>query len=307
MSIQNASPLVVSEEISDTLATGQAVVALESTIISHGLPTATSAATARAFEAAVRAEGAVPATLAVVDGAVRVGLSDDQLVRVAEGEDVVKTSVRDLGPVLATGRTGATTVASTAYLSHLAGIRLFATGGLGGVHRGARETWDESADLTTLAGVPVTVVCAGVKSILDTAATLERMESLSIPVLGYGTDAMPGFYVRDSGLPVPWRADSSQEVVEVMLAREGLRLPQAVVLAQPVRAEDEMDGDLHEETLQAGLAEIDRRQVTGKDVTPFLLGWFHEHTGGASLATNVALATANARLAAQVAVLLAKA
>jgi pseudouridine-5'-phosphate glycosidase len=180
------SRLVVTGEVSDAIASGRGVVALESTIISHGLPTATSAATARRIEAAVRAGGAVPATVAVLDGAVRVGLSDDQLVRIAEEPDVVKTSVRDLGPALVRRLSGATTVAATAYVAHRAGIRVFATGGLGGVHRGARHTWDESADLLAVAAAPVTVVCAGVKSLLDVPATLERLETLSVPVLGYG-------------------------------------------------------------------------------------------------------------------------
>ena len=296
-----AQSLVLGDEVSDAIASGRGVVALESTIISHGLPTETSARTAREIEAAVRRAGAVPATIAVVDGAVRVGLSDDELVRVAEEDDVVKTSVRDLGPVLAKRLTGATTVAATSYVAHLAGIRVFATGGLGGVHRGARETWDESADLAALAAAPVTVVCAGVKSILDTAATLERLESLSVPVLGFGTDAVPGFYVRDAGLPVPWRVDSADEVAEIMRARAALHLPQGIVVAQPVSAADEMDRDLHDRTLADGLAEVGRRGVVGKDVTPFLLAWFHEHTAGASLAANVALVLANAELAAAVA------
>jgi pseudouridine-5'-phosphate glycosidase len=296
-----ALSLVLSDEVSDAIASGRGVVALESTIISHGLPTETSARTAREIEAAVRRAGAVPATVAVVDGAVRVGLTDDALVRVAEEDGVVKTSVRDLGPVLAKGLTGATTVAATSYVAQLAGIRVFATGGLGGVHRGARDTWDESADLAALAAAPVTVVCAGVKSILDTAATLERLESLSVPVLGYRTDALPGFYVRDAGLPVPWRVDSAAEVAAVMRARAALRLPQGMVVAQPVAAADEMDRDLHDRTLAEGLAEVGRRGVVGKDVTPFLLAWFHEHTGGASLAANVALVLANAELAAAIA------
>jgi len=296
-----ALSLVLSDEVSDAIASGRGVVALESTIISHGLPTETSARTAREIEAAVRRAGAVPATVAVVDGAVRVGLTDDALVRVAEDDGVVKTSVRDLGPVLAKGLTGATTVAATSYVAHLAGIRVFATGGLGGVHRGARDTWDESADLAALAAAPVAVVCAGVKSILDTAATLERLESLSVPVLGYRTDALPGFYVRDAGLPVPWRVDSAAEVAAVMRARVALRLPQGMVVAQPVAAADEMDRDLHDRTLAEGLAEVGRRGVVGKDVTPFLLAWFHEHTGGASLAANVALVLANAELAAAIA------
>jgi len=298
-------PLVVADEVSDAIASGRGVVALESTIISHGLPTETSAATARDIETAVRRAGAVPATIAVLDGAVRVGLDDEQLGRVAEEPDVVKTSLRDLGPVLARGVTGATTVAATSYLAHRAGVRVFATGGLGGVHRGARDSWDESADLAALASVPVAVVCAGVKSILDVAATLERLETLSVPVLGYRTDRMPGFYVRDAGLPVPWRVEEASEVADVLRVRAALGLRQGVVVTQPVPAEEEMDRALHETTLAAGLVEASARRVTGKDVTPFLLAWFHERTGGASLAANIALVLANATLAAEVALDLA--
>lgn len=294
-------PLQLSEEVSDAIASGVGVVALESTIISHGLPTETSARTAREIEAEVRDAGAVPATIAIVDGLVRVGLEDDDLVRVAEGEDVVKTSIRDLGMVLARGTTGATTVASTSYLAHLAGVRVFATGGLGGVHRGARDTWDESADLGALSSVPVTVVCAGVKSILDVPATLERLESLSVTVLGFRTDTFPGFYIRDTGLPVPWRVEGPAEVAAAMAARDSLGLRQGIVVGNPIHPEDEMDHDLHQRTLEAGLAAADEAGVRGKDVTPFLLAWFHERTEGASLASNVALVRADARLAAEIA------
>jgi pseudouridine-5'-phosphate glycosidase len=294
-------PFVVADEVSDAIASGRPVVALESTIISHGLPSETSAATARDIEKAVRSEGAVPATVAVVDGAVRVGLSDDALVRVAEDADVVKASIRDLAPVLARGVTGATTVAATSYLAHRAGIDVFATGGLGGVHRGAVETFDESADLLTLGSVPVTVVCAGVKSILDVPATLERLETLSVTVLGYRTDAFPGFYVRDSGTPAPWRVDDAHEVAALMRHRRLLGLAQGIVVAQPVAPDEEMDRDLHDRTLHAGLQAAAAAGVRGKDVTPFLLAWFHEHTGGRSLAANVALVLANAGLAARIA------
>ena len=291
----------MSAEVSDAIASGTGVVALESTLISHGLPTASAAGTAREIEEAVRRAGAVPATIAVVDGVVRIGLDDDALVRVAEDPDVVKASIRDLPVVMSRGMSGATTVAATSHLAHLAGIRVFATGGLGGVHRGARDTWDESADLAALAAMPVTVVCAGVKSILDVAATLERLETLSVPVLGFGTDTFPGFYVRDTGLPVPWRVDATDEVVSVMRHRDLLGLRQGIVVANPVAAGDEMDRALHDATLESGLAEVARRGITGKDVTPFLLGWFHEQTHGVSLATNVALVIGNATLAAAIA------
>jgi pseudouridine-5'-phosphate glycosidase len=298
-------PLVLADEVSDAIASHRPVVALESTIISHGLPTSTSAATAREIEDAVRRGGAVPATVAIVDGAVRIGLSDDALVRVAEDEGVVKTSIRDLGPVLARGVTGATTVAATSLLAHRAGIGLFATGGLGGVHRGARDTWDESADLLALSAVPVTVVCAGAKSILDVPATLERLETLSVTVLGYGTDTFPGFYVRDSGEPVPWRVDSPDEVAAVVDRNRALGLHHGTVVAQPVAVEHEMERTLHDETLREGLRAAAAAGVTGKETTPFLLAWFHEHTGGASLAANVALVLANAGLAARIAAALA--
>jgi pseudouridine-5'-phosphate glycosidase len=199
------------------------------------------------------------------------------------------------------GLTGATTVAATSYLANMAGIRVFATGGLGGVHRGARETWDESADLDALGRVPVTVVCAGVKSILDVPATLERLESLSVTVVGYRTDAFPGFYVRDTGLPVPWRMDSPDEVAAAMGQRDLLGLRQGMVVANPIAEADEMDHDQHRAVLESGLAEVERRRVTGKDVTPFLLGWFHEQTSGASLTANIALVLSNAALAAKIA------
>jgi pseudouridine-5'-phosphate glycosidase len=284
------------------LKAGQPVVALESTIISHGLPRDRSAAIARDVEAAVRESGAVPATIALLHGYVRIGLDDAALEQIATDETVVKASIRDLGAVLGTGVLGATTVASTAYLAARQGIRVFATGGLGGVHRGAAETWDESADLPALASTPITVVCAGVKSILDVAATLERLETLSVALVGYQTDAFPGFYIRDSGYPVDWRLESAKEVAAVMASRERLAVRQAMLVANPIAAADEMDADLHSATLAAGLAALKEADVHGKDVTPFLLGYFHEHTGGASLAANIALILNNARLAGAIAV-----
>jgi len=214
---------------------------------------------------------------------------------------VAKSSTRDLGVVMAKGLMGATTVAATSYIAHQVGIRVFATGGLGGVHRGARESWDESADLATLASVPVTVVCAGAKSILDLPATMERLESLSVTVLGYRTDTFPGFYVRDSGLPVPWRMDDPAEIATMMAHRDALGMRTGVVVANPIAEGEEMDADLHQRTLQAGLAAARSGGVTGKDVTPFLLGFFHEETGGASLRANVSLVMGNAALAARIA------
>jgi pseudouridylate synthase len=292
----------VQPEVADALASRRAVVALESTIISHGLPATSSARIAREIEAAVRGAGAVPATVAILDRRVRVGLDDDALERLATGEGIAKASIRDLGPVLATGAAGATTVAATAYLANRCGIGVFATGGLGGVHRGGRDSWDESADLAALAATPMTVVCAGVKSILDIHATLERLETLSVTIVGYRTDTFPGFYIRDTGQPVPWRLDSPVDIAAVVRARTRLGLAQALVVANPISPEAEMDRRLHDDTLTTGLAALEEAQVRGKDVTPFLLAWFHEHTGGRSLDANVALVLSNARLAGEIAV-----
>ncbi len=295
--------LQVHAEVAAALRSGAPVVALESTLISHGLPRPDNLRVAREIEAAVREEGAVPATIAVVGGAVRVGLDDAALEEVASTEGVVKCSTRDLPIAAARGATGATTVAATALLAHQAGIELFATGGMGGVHREARSTWDESADLVGLARTPITLVCAGVKSILDVPATLERIETLGISLVGYGTDRFPGFYLRDSGLPVPWRVDSPGEVVAILRARAMLDLEQgALVVANPIAEADELDADLHDETLAEALEAAHAAGITGRDVTPFLLSRFHERTGGASLTANVALVMANARLAARIAV-----
>lgn len=300
-----ADVLRLGPEVADALASAAPVVALESTLLSHGLPADTSGDVARQIEAAVREYGAVPATIAVLDGAIHVGLDETSLDRVAGNASAVKASLRDLAPVLASHQTGATTVASTAWAAHQAGIGIFATGGIGGVHRGAAESWDESADLATLAGVPITVVCAGVKSILDVPATLERLETLSVTVVGYGTDAFPGFYIRDSGSPVPWRLDTADEIAAVMQQRRRLGVSQALLVANPIPAGAEMDRALHDETLAAALDEIGKAGVAGKDVTPFLLGYFHERTHGASLAANIALVLNNARLAADIAVRIA--
>ena len=291
----------IEPEVADALAQGRPVVALESTLISHGLPRPRNLEVARQVEAAVREGGAVPATLAVVAGEVRVGLDRAGLEAIASEDGVVKCGVRDLAPVVARGGHGATTVAATAQLAAHSGIRLFATGGLGGVHRGARETWDESADLETLGRTPIVVVCSGVKSILDVEATLERLETLSVTVLGYGTDRFPGFYLSESGQPVPWRVDSPAQVARVAAAQVELDTGRAIVVANPVALEEQLDPELHDSTLRSGLAAARRGGVAGKDVTPFLLDHFHHETAGASLEVNVRLVIANAGLAARIA------
>ena len=290
-------------EVADALSSGRAVVALESTIISHGLPRPQNLQIARDIEADVRAAGATPATVAIVDGEPHVGLDDAALTRIATGDDVVKASLRDLATVAARGGSAATTVASTAHLAARAGIAVFATGGLGGVHRQARESWDESADLYTLSRTPILVVCSGVKSILDVPATLERLETLNVGVLGYSTDRFPGFYLADSGHPLDWRVDSPAEVAAVVHARHDLGTDgYGLVLANPIATADELDPELHQRVLTSAIAAADAAGVRGKDVTPFLLDHFHRETHGASLTANVALVRANARLAAAIAV-----
>jgi pseudouridine-5'-phosphate glycosidase len=284
-------------EVSDALDEGRPVVALESTLIAHGLPRPENVDVAREIEAAVREEGAIPATIAVVEGMVRIGLDSEALEEIA-ADDVAKCSARDLPVVMARRATGATTVAATATLAVRAGIGVFATGGLGGVHREARESWDESADLTTLGQTPITVVCAGVKSILDVEATLERLETLNVTLLGYQTDRFPGFYLVDSGFPVPWRVDTPEQVADVAHARAELGLG-AIVVANPI--DEPLDAELHDRVLHGGLEAAAREGIRGKDVTPFLLDRFHRETAGASLEANVRLVLRNATLAAQIA------
>ncbi len=294
--------MLVHDEVRDALADGRAVVALESTIISHGLPRPDNARLAREFEQAVRDGGAVPATVAVIDGRARIGLDDAALDRLANDEDATKVSVRELAAIAARGGVGSTTVASTAHLAAAAGITVFATGGLGGVHRGAGSTFDESADLTTLSRTGVLVVCAGVKSILDVGATLERLETLGVGVLGYRTDRFPGFYLADSGHDIGWRVERPDEVAEILAARERVGTTDlGLILANPISPDDALDRDLHDRLLDSGLAAADRDGVHGKDVTPYLLDWFHRESGGESLRANVALVRSNARLAAEVA------
>jgi pseudouridylate synthase len=295
--------VIVDPEVAAALRDGRGVVALESTLIAHGLPAPENVRVAGEAEAAVREAGAVPATIAVVGGVVRIGLDEEALRAIALRDDVIKAGVRDLAPAAARGVDAATTVASTAFLAARAGIGVFATGGLGGVHRGARETWDESADLTTLAQTGIVVVCAGVKSILDVPATLERLETLNVTVVGFGTDAFPGFYLSDSGFPVPWRVERVDEVVALMRARRELGLDgRAVVVANPLPPEQQLDPGLHDRVLREALEAAAAAGVTGRDVTPFLLDRFHGETGGASLEANVRLVLRNAGLAGRIAV-----
>jgi pseudouridylate synthase len=301
--VTRAERVQVLAEVADGLAAGGPVVALESTIISHGLPRADNLRIAREIEQAVRDAGAVPATVALVGGQVRVGLDDEALEAVATRDDVVKVSPRDLAVVAARDGYGATTVASTAHLAARIGVAVFATGGLGGVHRGASTTYDESADLTTLARVPTTVVCAGVKSILDVPATLERLESYGVGVVGYGTSRFPGFYLTDSGYPLEHRVDAPEQVAEVMLARDALGTSgTALVVANPVPTDEQLDPELHDRVLRDALAAAEHDGVHGKDVTPYLLAWFHRETGGASLRVNTTIILRNASLAARIAV-----
>jgi pseudouridylate synthase len=291
--------VIVGSRVAAALAAGWPVVALESTIVSHGLPRPDNLRVAREVEAAVVATGAVPATIGMLGGDLIVGLDDTQLSHLATRDGVVKLSVRDLAPAAVCGVDGATTVAATAAVAARAGIAVFATGGLGGVHRDT--PFDESADLTALAHTPIVVVCAGVKSILDVGATLERLETLGVTVVGYRTRRFPGFYLRDSGFDLDWSVDTPGRAAAVFRARLGAG---AVVVANPLPASEQLDPDLHDRVLASGLAGLAREGITGKAVTPYLLAHFHSATGGASLAANVRIIQRNASLAAEIAVAL---
>ncbi|WP_180303887.1 pseudouridine-5'-phosphate glycosidase [Streptomyces sp. JV178] len=294
--------LVVSEEVRDAVDARRPVVALESTIIAHGLPRPRNLQVARELEDVVRQEGAVPATIAVLDGRPHIGLDKDQLERVANEDGIRKLGHRDLPLAVASGASGATTVSATAQLASLAGVRVFATGGLGGVHREWTTTQDESADLGLLARTRITVVCAGVKSILDVPATLQRLETLGVAVAGYGTDRFPGFYLSDSGHPVEWTLRSPGEVAEVMRAQDALDGPEsALIVANPVPEEEQLDPDLHARVLAEALRAAEEEGITGQAVTPFLLSHLVRHTDGASLSANLAAVRGNVRLAARIA------
>jgi pseudouridine-5'-phosphate glycosidase len=295
------SALVFSPEVAAALASNSPIVALESTIISHGLPRPSNLNVAREVEAIVREHGATPATIAILDGVVHIGLTDEQLVAVANRDDISKASSRDLAVLVASKKSAATTVAATAHLAALAGIKVFATGGLGGVHRGANESFDESADLTALSTLDITVVCAGVKSILDVGATLERLETLAIGLVGYQTNAFPGFYLTDSGFTIEHRVESAADIASVIKARESVGTNGAALLvANPVAKE--MNRAKHDQILATGLAKADAAHITGKDVTPFLLEHFHTTSEGESLSVNIEIIKSNSALAADVAV-----
>jgi pseudouridine-5'-phosphate glycosidase len=290
----------LTDEVREAIADGAGVVALESTIIAHGLPRPRNLDVARELEGEVRAAGAVPATIALLDGEVHVGLEDWGLRRIA-GHEVAKLSVRDLPLAAARRANGATTVASTAHLAARAGIRVFATGGLGGVHRDARESWDESADLLALARTPITVVAAGVKSILDVGATLERLETLGVAVAGWRTSRFPGFYLADGGFDLDWRVDEAEEVAAAMTAAGELGVQSALLVANPIAVDQQLDPAEHERVLAEGLELARARGVAGKAVTPFLLDHLHRATDGRSLEVNVTVARANAALAGAIA------
>jgi pseudouridylate synthase len=294
-----------SKEVAASLKSGAPIVALESTIISHGLPRPSNLAVAQEVEEIVRAHGATPATIAILDGVVHIGLEPDQLDEIANRDDISKASIRDLAMISTLGLSAATTVAATSHIASLAGITVFATGGLGGVHRGASESFDESADLGALGKLDIAIVCAGVKSILDVGATLERLESLSIGLVGYKTNAFPGFYLTDSGFTLEHRVDSASEIASIIKARRELKTDStSLVIANPVK--EEMDRNRHDAILASGLAGASAQGITGKDVTPFLLEHFHTASHGESLKVNIEIIKSNSALAADIAVALTK-
>ncbi len=294
--------VVPSEEVAEALAAGRPVVALESTIISHGLPQPRNLEVALELEEIVRSAGAVPATIAVLDGVPRAGLDREGLERIATEPGLRKLGFRDLAPAAALKVSGATTVSGTSFLAARAGIRVFATGGLGGVHRGWTTVQDESADLDTLGRTRITVVCAGVKSILDVPATLQRLETRQVTVVGYRTDEFPGFYLHTSGEPVDWRIETAAEAAGIMRAQDLLGGPEtALIVANPVPVADQLDPALHDRVLAEALRAADERGVAGQAITPFLLEYLVNGTDGASLEANLAAVRGNARLAGEIA------
>lgn len=297
--------LHVSEEVRDAVARGIPVLALESTIFTHGLPRPRNLEVARDAEQLVRAAGVVPATIGVIEGCPTVGLSPDEMQRLATDDDAVKLSLRDLPVAVAKGLSGGTTVAATAYLAHRAGVAVFSTGGLGGVHRDAQHTFDESADLPTLATLPLVVVSAGVKSILDIPLTLERLETLNLTVVGYRTTDYPGFYIADSGYDIEYAVGSAEEIAEIAAARDGLGVRSTILVANPVDPAHELPAELHDDILERALSEASARGVVGHDTTPFLLDFMQRESGGRSLDVNVAVYRGNVALGAEIAAALA--
>ena len=297
------SAVKYSAEVSAAIAAGKPLVALESTIISHGLPRPSNLAVAIECERIIREHGAVPATIALLDGVVHVGLEIKELEAIANRDDISKASVRDLAIIVASRKSAATTVAATAHIAAIAGIKVFATGGLGGVHRGANESFDESADLTALSQLDITVVCAGVKSILDVHATLERLETLAIGLVGYKTNRFPGFYLSDSGYALEYRVDSPAEIAAIIKARTSIGTQfKALIVANPVK--NEMEKNRHDQILATGLAKAAHDGIDGNAVTPYLLEHFHTASQGESLAINTEIIKSNCALAAEIAVAL---
>ncbi|WP_341502177.1 pseudouridine-5'-phosphate glycosidase [Gallaecimonas sp. GXIMD4217] len=295
--------LEINPEVQAALNAGQAVVALESTIISHGMPFPQNVETALKVEQAVRDQGAVPATLAIMDGKLKIGLTEEEITRLGQaGQSVIKTSRRDIPFVVASGKMGATTVAGTMILAAMAGIRVFATGGIGGVHRGAETSFDISADLQELANTDVAVVCAGAKSILDLGLTREYLETHGVPVIGHQTDSLPAFYSRESDFGIDYRLDSAEDIAAALKAKWQLALKGGVVIANPIPAEYAMDKAVIDGAIEQALAEAEQQGVTGKASTPFLLKRVVELTGGSSLDANIQLVLNNARLAGRIAV-----
>ena len=292
-----------SEAVAKALRDKSPIVALESTIITHGLPRPKNLEVALEVEQIVREAGAIPATIAIIDGVIHVGLEPDQLTRLASDESILKASIRDLAVISTQKKSAATTVAATSHIANLAGISLFATGGLGGVHREAWQSWDESADLLALANTPVLIVCSGAKSILDVSATLERLETLSVPILGYQTNKFPGFYLTDSGFELEHRVETPRDIAQIWRARGDVAINKsALIVANPVS--NQMERALHDQLLFDGLSKAKKDAVVGKAVTPFLLDYFHSNSKGESLRVNIEIIKANAALAAQIAVAL---
>lgn len=293
--------IVISDAVRSALEESRPVVALESTIISHGFPRPQNLEAAVGFEKILTDMGVTPATIAVIDGVPHVGLEEEQLHRIAEDTSVIKVSVRDLGIAQAKCVTGATTVAATAHLANQSGIKVFSTGGLGGVHRGASSSFDESADLLALSRTPIVVVSAGVKSILDVGATLERLESLNTAVVGYRTTRYPGFYISATEFEIDWSVDSPEEVVSILVHQHALNIESAVLVANPLPVDKQLDPVLHDQVLQAALTKAGELHIGGKEVTPFILDYFQRETGGKSLAVNIDIANNNISLGGEIA------